>query len=724
MASPLSPVPLSSSGGSGEDESSLLTDGEGDHGSREGIPARKKKRLFFCDEWLESHPWVRYVRCMCYQTIDLPVPIMRHCPNHPPPPPPHPLPPTPQVYLSCQLFFLSVIDMMNQQGRYSASIAQTKQRSAMAFPGSNRLKRCVLQEHEKTHAHKHALTAVKQKNRTAEAILQELQRNDKALVNLFRVMLCLAREDLAILKFDVLCSLVGKCGAQILNSYRNNHSGSEILQTLATTLTADLIACVRQSPFLSILVDESTDVSVHKQMILYLRYLGQTGPVTQFGSILQLQDGTASTISAAIRHQLTEWGVHIAHIVGLGSDGASVMTGTSNGVGARLIRDVPLPHLVQIHCVAHRLALASTDATDKLPDIIQYEKVIKDLYNYLAHSTVRREELQFYQNLCDDPAITIKGFSAVRWLSVHNSVQSVSRSYTSLLAFFSMEAIDSSAARGIYAELRKWRFAALTFILNDILGSLTTLSKKFQRDDLPLPRLLGLVETTKRELTACYLNEDGPIWGLTYREWLAKDGDAGATELVREEDDEAFLQRTSCSFVRHVIEALVERFPSSSFINAVQVIDPARIPKDDAAKVRYGEDSIKVLCQQFPAFLDEETVLSEWNQLKFEDTAAPVSFNESPWKFYQVYQVSYPNFWKLVQALLVLPVNTAACERGFSKLKIVKTDRRNRLSSQQLNNLMTVSLAQLGNEDSVIGRAIKLWHRQKRRHFSPNSSKN
>ena len=159
--------------------------------------------------------------------------------------------------------------------------------------------------------------------------------------------------------------------------------------------------------------------------------------------------------------------------------------------------------------------------------------------------------------LLDDPAITIGGFSAVRWLSVYNSVQSVSCCYTSLLAFFAKEAIDSSAARWIYAELRKWTFAALTFILNDIIGSLTTLSKRFG-DDLPLPHLLGLVETTKRGLTACHLNEDSLIWGLTYREWLANDRDAGPTELVREEDDEAFRQCTSCSFVRHVIEALVE----------------------------------------------------------------------------------------------------------------------------------------------------------------------
>ena len=114
-----------------------------------------------------------------------------------------------------------------------------------------------------------------------------------------------------------------------------------------------------------------------------------------------------------------------------------------------------------------------------------------------------------------------------------------------------------------------------------------------------------------------------------------------------------------------------------------------------------------------------EAVLAEWNQLKFEDLSSATTFQRSPWQFYQAYVQSYPELWKLVEALLVLPVNTAACERGFSKMKIFKTDLRNHLSSEQLNNLMTISLASVDNEDSLISRAIKLWHRKKRRHFFP-----
>ena len=77
--------------------------------------------------------------------------------------------------------------------------------------------------------------------------------------------------------------------------------------------------------------------------------------------------------------------------------------------------------------------------------------------------------------------------------------------------------------------------------------------------------------------------------------------------------------------------------------------------------------------EQLATFVDEEEVLSQWDQLKFEAvTCPPVRYNKSRWKFYMTYQTVFPEFWKLVQILLTLPVNTAACEWGFSKMKIIQ----------------------------------------------------
>ena len=53
-------------------------------------------------------------------------------------------------------------------------------------------------------------------------------------------------------------------------------------------------------------------------------------------------------------------------------------------------------------------------------------------------------------------------------------------------------------------------------------------------------------------------------------------------------------------------------------------------------------------------------------------------------------------------------------------MKIVKTDLRNRLSTEQLNNLMSISLGgSLGlDENLLISKAVNMWHTQKKRHIS------
>ena len=46
---------------------------------------------------------------------------------------------------------------------------------------------------------------------------------------------------------------------------------------------------------------------------------------------------------------------------------------------------------------------------------------------------------------------------------------------------------------------------------------------------------------------------------------------------------------------------------------------------------------------------------------------------------------------KIAKFGLILPVNTAACERGFSQLKLIKTPHRNRLKQSTLDNLMMIA---------------------------------
>ena len=112
-----------------------------------------------------------------------------------------------------------------------------------------------------------------------------ITEEDNGLFNVFWAISFLAREDLAILKLDALCSLIQVCGADML-TYGNACSGNEMLHCLATVRLNCIIQSVQESPYFSILIDESTNVAATKQLIMYLRYMTSSGPATHFVCIL------------------------------------------------------------------------------------------------------------------------------------------------------------------------------------------------------------------------------------------------------------------------------------------------------------------------------------------------------------------------------------------------------------------------------------------------------
>ena len=115
-----------------------------------------------------------------------------------------------------------------------------------------------------------------------------------------------------------------------------------------------------------------------------------------------------------------------------------------------------------------------------------------------------------------------------------------------------------------------------------------------------------------------------------------------------------------------------------------------------------------------------DNIIEEWNMFKFEDfTHSMEVYMKSPWMFYANYSMSYPLFCQFAQHFFLLPINTAACERGFSKMKLIKTNIRNRLDTKQLDNLMLVSLSSsYVDRQEIIGLAISMWEEMKNRYFS------
>ena len=130
------------------------------------------------------------------------------------------------------------------------------------------------------------------------------------------------------------------------------------------------------------MADETTDIAVTKELILYARYIAPSATpqccvCSSFLRVSELSDGKADNITTSILELLTSLDLSINKVTGFGSDGASVMVGQRAGVATLLKEN---PQIVAIHCVAHRLALVVVQAGDAVP----YIKKFKILLHFLS----------------------------------------------------------------------------------------------------------------------------------------------------------------------------------------------------------------------------------------------------------------------------------------------------------------------------------------------------
>ena len=76
------------------------------------------------------------------------------------------------------------------------------------------------------------------------------------------------------------------------------------------------------------------------------------------------------------------------------------MTGKKNGVAIQFKKVAP--HMIAVHCMAHRLNLCSSKSADSVPYLKNvFQETLKDLFHYFSKSTARTTELKEIQAVLD-----------------------------------------------------------------------------------------------------------------------------------------------------------------------------------------------------------------------------------------------------------------------------------------------------------------------------------
>lgn len=143
--------------------------------------------------------------------------------------------------------------------------------------------------------------------------------------------------------------------------------------------------------YYSILIDESTDISVLKFLGISIMYMDKNLKqiISTYLSLVQLESCDAQAIVTAVKVTLNSKGLDLQKLCGI----PTVMVGVNNGAYKKLKEDIP--SLIHIPCVCHSLQLAVfAAASETLPRNIDY--LLRETYNWFCHSTLRQAQ---YANL-------------------------------------------------------------------------------------------------------------------------------------------------------------------------------------------------------------------------------------------------------------------------------------------------------------------------------------
>lgn len=112
-------------------------------------------------------------------------------------------------------------------------------------------------------------------------------------------------------------------------AYPSQYTAEELSSSMADSICAALKTKVNQSPFVIVLIDESTDIINHKWLFVYVKIIDPESfePCTHFHANKVCVYPTGAGISICIQEVMSELKILLTKVMSMGSESAAIMTG-------------------------------------------------------------------------------------------------------------------------------------------------------------------------------------------------------------------------------------------------------------------------------------------------------------------------------------------------------------------------------------------------------------
>uniref|UniRef100_A0A8C3PYB0 PR domain-containing protein 11 n=1 Tax=Chrysolophus pictus TaxID=9089 RepID=A0A8C3PYB0_CHRPC len=600
-------------------------------------------------------------------------------------------------------------------------------RTSAFIIGSKQFKIHTIKLHSQSNLHKKCLQLYKLRMHPEKT--EEMCRN---MTLLFNTAYHLALEGRPYYDFRPLAELLRKCELKVVDQYMNEGDCQILIHHIARALREDLVERIRQSPFLSIILDGQSDDVLADTVAVYVQYTSSDGPpATEFLSLQELGFSTTDSYLQALDRAFSSLGIRLQDekpTIGLGVDGANITA----SLRANLFMTIrkTLPWLLCLPFMVHRPHLEILDAISgkELPCLEELENNLKQLLSFYRYSPRLMCELRVTAStLCEETEF-LGDIRAVKWIiGEQNVLNALIKDYLEVVAHLkdvsgqTQRADASAIALALLQFLMDYQSIKLIYFLLDVIAVLSRLAYVFQGEYLLVSQVDDKIEEAIQEISR--LADSPGEYLQEFEENFRESFNGIAVKNLRVA--EAKFQSIREKICQKTQVILAQRFDSRSrtFVKACQVFDLAAWPRSTDELMSYGkEDMVQIFehLETVPSFSREVcregmdtqgSLLMEWRELKvdyytkngFKDLLSHIC----------KYKQRFPLLNKIVQILKVLPTSSACCEKGRNALQRVRKNNRSRLTLEQLSDLLTIAVngPPIANFDCK--RALDSWFEEK-----------
>ncbi|XP_033912883.3 zinc finger protein 862-like isoform X2 [Acipenser ruthenus] len=578
-------------------------------------------------------------------------------------------------------------------------------RTSAFIIGSKQFKIHTIKLHSQSNLHKKCLQLYKLRMHPEKT--EEMCRN---MTVLFNTAYHLALEGRPFSDFRPLAELLKKCELKVVDQYMNEGDCQVLIHHIARALKEDLTERIRQSPFLSVIMDGQSEDILADTVAVYVQYTTSDGPpATEFLSLQELSCATSDGYLQAIDRAFGVLGMRLQDelIVGLGIDGSNI----SSGLRANLFVTIrkTLPWVLCLPFMIHRphLEVLDTISGKELSCLEELENNLKQLLSFYRYSPRMMAELRATApTLCEETEF-LGDIRAIRWIiGEPNVLNALIKDYLEVVAHLkeissqTQRADAAAIALALLQFLMDYQSIKLIYFLLDIIAVLSRLAFVFQGDYLLVSQVDSKMEESIQEISRL---ADSPGEYLQEFEENFRESFNGV-ELKNLRVAESKFQSIREKICQKTQVILTQRFDSRSrsVVKACQVLDLTTWPRNTEDLMTYGEEEILLIFQHLETVLSVAREVSrdrgdirgslvvEWRDLK-ADYYSMNGFKEVVGHICK-YKQRFPLLNGIIHVIKVLPTSSACCEKGRSALQKVRRNCRSRLTLEHTNDLLTLAV--------------------------------